>query len=202
MMTTEADDSPSPEDLAFEAEMASEAEERRRHAIFGLVGAFLAVLVIIVTVQWATDSGGDGGDAVTLPDLTFTTLDGEPYALTELSGKPAVVNFFASWCAPCLAEMPDFEEVHQIVGDDVTFVGVNSRETDVDDARAVVDDTGVTYLILLGDDGGPGSLYQTITNLGVMPTTAFIDADGVVVDVHAGILTAGDLESRISELFS
>lgn len=200
MMTTEAENPADPDDIAFEAEMAAEAEQKRRLATFGLVGAFLAVLVLIVTVQWATD-GGDSADGVALPDLTFTTLDGEPFALTELEGQPAVVNFFASWCAPCRAEMPDFEEVHQAVGDDVTFVGVNSRETDVDDARGVVDDTGVTYLILLGDDGGPGSLYQTVTDLGVMPTTAFIDADGIVVDVHAGILTADDLQDRVTELF-
>ncbi len=189
-----------PDDIEYEAQLAQEAELGRRRAIFGLVFAFLSVLVIIVAVQWATDSE-DGPEGTALPNLTYTTLDGEPFVLTGLVGQPTVINFFASWCGPCRAEMPDFEEVHQATSEDVAFVGVNTRETDIDSAREVVDTTGVTYTILLGDDGGPGSLYQTVTNLGVMPTTAFIDADGMVVDVHAGILNAGDLQNKITELF-
>ncbi len=177
------------------------ADDKRRRAIFGLVGGFLAVLVLIVAVQWVTDDAVDEPDGEPLPELSFTTLDGEPFALGDLVGQPTVINFFASWCAPCRAEMPEFEEVHQRVRDSVRFVGVNTRETDVDLAREVVDLTGVTYAILLGDDGGEGSLYRHVTDLGVMPTTAFVGADGTIVDVHAGVLTAPDLEARIGELF-
>ncbi len=176
------------------------ADAKRRRAVYGLVGGFLAVLVLIVAVQWATD-GEDRAEGEPLPDLTLTTLDGEAFVLADLVGTPTVVNFFASWCAPCLAEMPDFEEVHQASDDSVRFVGVNTRETDVAAARRVVETTGVTYPILLGDDGGEGSLYRHVTALGVMPTTAFVDADGTVVDVHAGVLTASDLQARIEELF-
>ena len=177
------------------------AEAGRRRAIFGLVGGFLAVLVLIVTVQWITDSDDPTGTGEALPDLLYTTLDGEEFPITDIVGQPTVVNFFASWCAPCLAEMPDFEEVHLANTGDVAFVGVNTRETDTDSARRVVDDTGVTYTILLGDDGGPGSLYQHVTDLGVMPTTAFIAADGTIVDVHSGVLNAEDLQDRIEEYF-
>jgi thiol-disulfide isomerase/thioredoxin len=176
------------------------AEASRRRAIMGLAGGFLAVLVLIVAIQWATDSE-DGPEGVALPDLAFATLEGDDFALTSVVGQPTVINFFASWCGPCLAEMPDFEEVHLATTGDVGFIGVNTRETDIDRAREVVETTGVTYTILLGDDGGPGSLYQTVSNLGVMPTTAFVDADGNVVDVHAGLLTAGDLQDKIDELF-
>ena len=177
------------------------AEAGRRRAIFGLVGGFLAVLVLIVTVQWITDSDDPTGTGEALPDLVYSTLDGEEFPISTIVGQPTVVNFFASWCAPCLAEMPDFEEVHLANTGDVAFVGVNTRETDIDSARRVVDDTGVTYTILLGDDGGPGSLYQHVTDLGVMPTTAFIDADGTIVDVHSGVLDAEDLQDRIEEYF-
>ena len=176
------------------------AEAGRRRVIFGLAGGFLAVLVLIVTIQWATD-GEDGPAGTPLPDLAFATLDGDEFLLADLAGQPTVINFFASWCGPCLAEMPDFEEVHLATTGDVGFIGVNTRETDINRAREVVDTTGVTYTILLGDDGGPGSLYQAVSNLAVMPTTAFVDADGNIVDVHAGLLTAGDLQSKIDELF-
>lgn len=176
-------------------------EAGRRRAIFGLVGGFLAILVLIVTVQWITDGEDTSGAGEPLPELVYTTLAGEEFPITTIVGQPTVVNFFASWCPPCLAEMPDFEEVHQANIGEVAFVGVNTRETDVDSARDVVAQTGVTYTILLGDDGGPGSLYQHVTDLGVMPTTAFIAADGTVVDVHSGVLNAEDLQDRIEEYF-
>ena len=54
---------------------------------------------------------------------------------------------------------------------------------------------------MLGDDGAPGSLYAGVSSLGVMPTTAFVDAEGNLVDVHAGVLNADDLQGRIEELF-
>lgn len=176
-------------------------EAGRRRAIFGLVGGFLAILVLIVTVQWITDGEDTSGAGEPLPELVYTTLDGEEFPITTIVGQPTVVNFFASWCPPCLAEMPDFEEVHQANIGEVAFVGVNTRETDVDSARDVVAQTGVTYTIVLGDDGGPGSLYQHVTDLGVMPTTAFIAADGTIVDVHSGVLDAEGLQDRIEEYF-
>ncbi len=178
-----------------------EAEAGRRRAIFGLVFGFLVVLVIIVTVQWITDSEDTTGAGEPLPDLVYTTLDGADFPILSIEGQPTVVNFFASWCAPCRAEMPDFEEVHLATAGEVAFIGVNTRETDIDSARDVVEDTGVTYTILLGDDGGPNSLYQHVTDLGVMPTTAFIDADGTIVEVHSGVLNAEDLQDRIQEYF-
>lgn len=190
-----------PHDASPNDDIEARAEAGRRRAVFGLVGGFLTVLLLIVVVQWITDSE-DSPDAITtLPELTLTTLDGEAFILTDIQGQPTVINFFASWCAPCLAEMPDFEEVHQDEKDQVRFLGVNSRETNIDTAREVIESTGVTYTILLGDDGGPGSLYQHLSDLGVMPTTAFVDASGEVVEVHSGILDSDSLRSRLSEHF-
>ncbi len=174
----------------------AEGEARRRRAVFGLVGGFLAILVIIAGVQWATDSDDDDTGRA-LPDATLITLDGEEFVLTSTIGEPTVVNFFASWCAPCRAELPEFEEVSQTVAGEVTFVGINTRETDVDAARELIDQTGVSYTIALGDDG---VVYEAVGGL-AMPTTAFVDADGVIVEVHSGILDAGSLESKIAEHF-
>ena len=69
------------------AEEIDEAEPGRRRAIFGLVGGFLAVLVLIVTVQWITDNDDPTGAGEPLPDLVFTTLDGEEFAITTIVGQ-------------------------------------------------------------------------------------------------------------------
>jgi cytochrome c biogenesis protein CcmG/thiol:disulfide interchange protein DsbE len=187
---TDVFDDDAQEELAF----AQSADRKRRLAIFGLVGGFLAVLVTIAAVQWATDSP----DTVeTLPDVTLTTIDGEEFQLTALTGEPTVVNFFASWCAPCRAELPAFEAVSQQVAGSVAFVGINTTEPDVVAARQLLDDTGVTYQVLFGDDG---TVYEDVGAL-ALPTTAFVDADGTIVEVHSGALNQTDLESKISEHF-
>lgn len=106
-----------------------------------------------------------------------------------------MVNFFASWCAPCVAEMPDFEAVHQEFGEQVAFLGINLRDQ-VDDATQLVDDTGITY------DVGRDPSGDLATALGVvnMPSTFFVSADGRVVDAHPGALSADDLRSRVQKL--
>lgn len=171
------------------------AEQRRRRAIFGLVSGFLLILVIIAGVQWATDSEDPAPQ--TLPDATLVTLEGEEFLLTSTTGEPTVVNFFASWCAPCRAELPEFQEVSQAVAGEVTFVGINTRETDVEGARELIEATGVTYTVALGDDG---TIYQAVGGL-AMPTTAFVDAEGTIVEVHSGILNATALENKLEEHF-
>ena len=183
-----------------DAELADE-ETKRRRVIFALVGGFLAVLVGIVAVQWAVDSGdaqdSDADEGDPLPVAALTTLEGDPFPLESIVGAPTVLNFFASWCGPCRAELPSFQEVSQARKGKVKFVGINTRETDIDNALELVAETGVTYTVALGDDG---TLFQDVGGLG-MPATAFVSAEGRIVEVHSGILTQGDLENKIDEHF-
>lgn len=107
-----------------------------------------------------------------------------------------VVNFFASWCVPCLTELPDFEKVHGETEGRVTFIGVNHEDAR-EDGRRVVRQTGVTFTTLRDPSG---LLLREVGGL-AMPSTAFVSADGELLDVHSGALTAADLRSRIEELF-
>lgn len=174
------------------------ADAGRRRAIIGLIAAMVAVLVLIVAVQWITDSDTtavDAGDP--FPAVELNTVDGEIFNTSDFGGQPTVVNFFASWCAPCRAEMPDFEQVFQANKADVAFVGVNISEPDEDDARALIEETGITYTVLLGASDG---LLEDVRGL-AMPTTVFVDAEGNMVDTHSGILNASALTDKIEELF-
>lgn len=136
------------------------------------------------------DTSGD-----TLPDDRFSMLSGGMGSFADYRGTPLVVNFFASWCAPCVAEMPDFEAVHQELGGQVAFLGINLRDQ-VDDASRLVDTTGITY------DVGRDPTGDLATALGVvnMPSTFFVSADGRVVEAHPGALSADDLRARIQKL--
>lgn len=134
------------------------------------------------------------GDVPTADDATFTTFEGEEVALSSLRGTPTVVNFFASTCTPCITEMPAFEEVHQELGAEVTFLGLAVADR-ADDAQALIDRTGVTYRTAQDRDG------SVISALGgtVLPTTVLLDADGEVMATHTGELNADELRALLAD---
>jgi thiol-disulfide isomerase/thioredoxin len=138
--------------------------------------------------------------AAVVPPATFARLDGGGSgggggSLADYRGRPLVVNFFAAWCFPCLAELPGFERVHQTVGDRVAFVGLNLQDR-AEDGRAVVARTGITYDVGRDPDGDLFRAFGAVT----MPTTAFVDAEGRVVEVYGGELTAEALRAKIEDL--
>jgi cytochrome c biogenesis protein CcmG, thiol:disulfide interchange protein DsbE len=112
-----------------------------------------------------------------------------------LGEKPVVLNFFASWCQPCLREMPRFEAVHQEVGDRVTFLGLATQDR-TERALEMVDRTGVTYPTFEDPDGSALTYFGGIA----MPTTVFIDASGQVTDVVSQDLNERELRNRVDEL--
>lgn len=128
-----------------------------------------------------------------LPDLEFARLgSGEPDRLGAYEGRPLVINFFASWCTTCLAELPRFEQAYQTHKDQVTFLGLNLQDSPSSAAR-VVADTGLSYPI--GTDP-QGRLFQAIGAFG-MPTTVFVAADGTVLERYTGELSAEQLIDKM-----
>lgn len=107
-------------------------------------------------------------------DFELTLLDGESLRLSDLRGKVVVLNFWASWCPPCRAEMPDFQEIwEEMKEDDVVFLGVAVGDSE-SPARAFAETTGVTYPLGLDETGRISRDYQ-VTSL---PTTFLIDREG------------------------
>lgn len=139
--------------------------------------------------------GGTGGTGRIGSEIQLTDFEGERFSLADYSGTPVVLNFWASWCPPCAAEMPTFERVHEDLEDDVTFIGVNQR-----DQRAAAEDlvhrTGVTYRLV---EDPNGRLFDALGGVG-MPTTVFIDAHGKFVRIVAGQLSEDQLRVHISEI--
>lgn len=189
------------EDLEVVEEYVTLDERRRRRGATVAAASFLVILLAVVVVQSATSGGDDDGlPTGVAPDATsmeFEMLDGSLLSLAQLEGTPVVLNFFASWCAPCIREMPEFEEVHQELSGDVHFLGVNTRDTP-DQLRRLLDDTGVTYDIGLDPRG------DLVTAFGgtVMPTTVFVTAEGRIVAVHGGELDADGLRRMIDREFA
>jgi thiol-disulfide isomerase/thioredoxin len=114
----------------------------------------------------------------------------------DYADRPLVINFFASWCPLCIAEMPNFERVHRLLGEDVAFLGVSqsdARGASIDLAR----ETGVTYETAIDERG---EFFRAVGGQG-MPTTIFVRPGGEIADVLVGPLSAAGLQERVADLF-
>jgi thiol-disulfide isomerase/thioredoxin len=156
----------------------------------GRLAALLAAIAVLLTAC----GGGETADGPSAPDLEFENFDGELTSLSEFRGQPVVVNFWASWCAPCIAEMPDFERVHQDLQGQVRFLGLNTQD-DRASADELVEFTGVTYDLALDPDGELFRAFGVIA----MPTTYFVNEDGIIVHRHSGLATEQQLRGLIDE---
>jgi len=118
------------------------------------------------------------------PDFTLETSSGETITLSELRGRPVLVNIWATWCPPCRAEMPALERTYkERQSQGFLVLGVNA--TNQDDrlsALAFAADQGLTFPILFDTDGQVSRLYQ----VRALPSSFFIDAQGVIQEVVIG----------------
>jgi thiol-disulfide isomerase/thioredoxin len=138
----------------------------------------------------AEDAPEAGGEPA--PDVEFEDFDGATRTLADFRGQPLVLNFWASWCPPCIAEMPYIESVHQDLADRVGFLGMNTQDA-MGPALDLVEQTGVTYELGLDPQGDIFRAFSVFT----MPMTFFINAEGEIVGRHGGILTEQQLRDEI-----
>lgn len=157
---------------------------RRPAAIF----VVFALAIVALAACGSSDSDNRG-----LPDIELELLDGGTYAVRQ-SGEPRILNLWATWCTPCRAELPAFDDAHaRIEGADI--IGINVGDTGTD-AAELVEELGLSFPHALDDRA---EIQQALRITG-MPSTIFVDADGAVVDIHSGELTIEEIESLASDL--
>ena len=133
------------------------------------------------------------------PDFTVYDIDGNAVRLSDFRGKPVVLNFWASWCGPCKAEMPDLEAAYLAYGEDVHFVIVNltdGRSETVESGSAYVADMGYTFPVYY--DTAMEAAYAYGINS--IPRTYFINAEGVIVSSVTQMISAEELQAGIDLL--
>lgn len=171
----------------------------------GSVVRWLALPVVLVPLGWLLFTGL-GGDPRNLPSplvgkpipaFAGTTLEGDQFSSSTLVGKPAVINFWASYCIPsCVDEHPVLLDLVARHGEDVQLVGVLVNDTP-DGARGFLDRYGqVSWPNMLNPDGSI-SIDYGVTG---PPETFFVNADGVVVSRHIGPLTRAMVDEGLAAL--
>ena len=136
------------------------------------------------------------------PDFALRDLDGKIVRLSEFIGEKLVVlNFWATWCSPCVVEMPDLEEIYQKHMDDIVILGIDNQESLQVVNKFLDEEVNVTYPILLDSDGQVTLGY----NIFAQPTTFFVDRTGFITPINQfpgkfGAFTPGELIDRINEL--
>lgn len=116
-------------------------------------------------------------------------------SLDDFAGKPVVLNWYASWCGPCMDELPVFMEADAALGGEVQFLLLNFLE-DRDDALSILDELGVPFVALLDRNGAVAQDYRIGSGL---PVSMFIDADGVLRSAHRGPLDADALADELEK---
>ena len=155
----------------------------------------LSVVIILISGAWIWMSRLTPDDITSssiavpkegfqAPNFTLETSNGETIILSDLHGKPIVINFWASWCPPCRAEMPalqsTFEENQER---DLIILAVNTTNQDsIEKAVSFAEEFELTFPILFDRDGSVSRLYQT----SALPTTYFINREGIIEKVVIG----------------
>jgi len=155
------------------------------------VGVVVCVIGGLVVAEVLTAGGGTSSRPA--PELPGEVLAGPPTDLASLRGRPAIVNFWASWCDPCKEEAPELKRFDESLGDRANLVGVDWGDA-ADNAREFIARSGWKYPILRDPSQKVGTEY----GLSGLPTTFVLDADGDIVRTLQGPQTASSLHQALA----
>jgi thiol-disulfide isomerase/thioredoxin len=167
--------------------------------LFALVGTLAA---LAGTASWlATRAAPITRAPVVVPAAlmaaTFKDVDGRPRSLAELQGRIVVLNFWATWCAPCREEMPGFERLQARWKNTAQFVGISAE----DPSRVIAFSRSlrVTYPLWTGGDNVAELSKRLGNSDGVLPHTVVIDASGRLIETRVGAYPEVELEALLRQ---
>ena len=166
-------------------------ENRIIIAILAVLAIAIAVLATVLIIKKIDDSRYVYPEKYEeqikkAPDFTATLLTGEEFTLSENLGKPVLVNFWATWCGPCVGEMPAFEKLKEEYGDELVIVAVNCGEK-AETVKEFVDENGYTFAFAIDEKAEISTnIYPTMS----IPYTVLIDANGNLAEEFVGAVSA------------
>ena len=168
-------------------------------ALAGVVGVFY-----LVPRDGAAPRPGDEAptviqllkDPAEVKPVAFTDLDGRVQNLPDLRGKVVLVNFWATWCPPCVAEIPDLAALQEKYRDQLVVIGISEDEEPVDVVKKFTADLGVNYPIVMVTPEQRDAFPLVVA----LPTTFYLNPDGRLAKKHVGQLRRGETETIVRAL--
>ena len=133
------------------------------------------------------------------PDFTLKTLDGSTVTLSKLQGQPVLINFWASWCTPCRAEMPEIVQAYEAhKADGLIVLAINMTFQDsLPEAQAFAKEFHMPFPVLLDDTG---AVARDAYRVPVLPMSFFVDRKGILVHRQIGAMNGKQLNTFVSEI--
>ncbi|HZD04533.1 MAG TPA: TlpA disulfide reductase family protein [Longimicrobiales bacterium] len=181
--------------------MASLLKRIRSHpvAVWGERILFVAIVVWVLHRLGPQLSAltGIGPSEGSMPDFAVSTLDGEAWSSERLRGHVAVVNFWATWCAPCRVEMPTLESLwEEYAGQGVVVIGLSADVAGERTVRSTMAERGVTYPVAMAD----GAVRRAFGGVNALPTTFIIDREGMVRHRVVGLFAPPAMKAAVKRL--
>lgn len=158
---------------------------------------WMAVIVLLGIAALACESSsldGAGDSSADFRSRTFSSPEGDTATLADFDGQPMVVNFFAAWCPPCRAELPELEAFHLAHNEQIQLIGI-SHDLSRSSWLSLISDTDLTFPTYYQ----PGQEIFTDLELFIMPTTILVTADGELAHTHGGVLDVETLRGLVDE---
>ncbi|MFK2825482.1 redoxin domain-containing protein [Bacillus sp. B190/17] len=134
------------------------------------------------------------------PDFTLRTLEGKEVSLSDYQGKKVILNFWATWCPPCKAEMPHMQSFYEKEAEkgnvEILAVNLTSEDRGKEEVAKFAEQYGLTFPIPLDEDGTIGQRYQIAT----IPTTYILNTDGTIHQKIIGPMDEQMMRELVSEL--
>jgi len=190
-------------------EHSGSALARQRRPLWLLLVLNVALAATLVSalslLRWYLDRGQTAEPALSsqairvgspVPDFTLPGLDGSDIRLSDYRGRIVLVNFWASWCSPCRAEMPEIEHVYRTYRDaGFLAIGVNQLEP-APQVRAFIEEHQLTWIFALDQDGAVSQRWGVFG----IPQSYLIDREGNIVKSWLGVLSRQELEQELRRL--
>jgi peroxiredoxin len=179
--------------------------QRTRTTVLGVVAAALVATAAIWLLTGGNDDAPDLGMiddgrpevGALAPDFALLDVRDESTVrrLSDYRGEVVILNWYATWCAPCQQEIPDFQQAYDGLEGDLVVLAVNLEESPAD-AAEMLSDLGATFPSVVDSEG---EVYRRYGGLG-MPFTLFIDRDGNVFSMGSGVITEDSLRAELAKL--
>lgn len=133
------------------------------------------------------------------PDFTLETLEGDEVSLSDFQGQPVLINFWATWCAPCRREMPELVRVYNAHRDDgFVILAVDLTHQDsIEDVETFVEEFEMNFPVLLDETG---TVSDEIYHLFGLPMSVFVDREGIITRTYIGIMVAEQVDEFVDEI--